>query len=97
MSKNHNWSEEDCLLVITEFVKRYKTEDYKNIEKDVAKKIGSSANSVNLTRANYVALLEGKSEGFGSNASKYQKAALNNFLEKNKTLTKKQLIYIFKN
>ena len=97
MSKNHNWSEEDCLLVITEFVKRYKTEDYKNIEKDVAKKIGSSANSVKLTRANYVALLEGKSEGFGSNASKYQKAALNNFLEKNKTLTKKQLIYIFKN
>ena len=39
MSKNHNWSLEDCLLVITEFVKRYKTEDYKNIEKDVAKKL----------------------------------------------------------
>ena len=97
MSKNHNWSLEDCLLVITEFVKRYKTEDYKNIEKDVAKKIGTSASSVNLTRANYVALLEGKSEGFGSNASKCQEAALNAFLEENKTLSKNKLIYIFKN
>ena len=47
MSKNHNWSLEDCLLVITEFVKRYKTEDYKSIEKDVAKKIGAPPGSVN--------------------------------------------------
>ena len=97
MSKNHNWSVEDCLLVITEFVKRFKEEDYKSIEKDVAKKIGTSASSVNLTRANFVALLEGREEGFGSNASKYQEAALNNYLNSNDTINQKKLIYILSN
>ena len=97
MARNHNWSVEDCLLVITEFVKRYKAEDYKSIEKNVAKKIGTSASSVNLTRANYVALLEGKSEGFGSHASQIQKEALSVFLENNKEISKSKLIYILSN
>jgi len=97
MSKNHNWSVEDCLLVMTEFVKRYKTEDFKSIEKDVAKKIGAPPGSVNLTRVNFVALLEGKSEGFGSNASNFQEIALNMFLESNKNISKSKLIYILSN
>ncbi len=97
MAINHNWSIGDCLFVITEFVKRYKKEDYKSIEKDVANKIGTSASSVNLTRQNYVALLEGKTEGYGANASKSQEAALNNFLETNIDITKSKLIYILKN
>lgn len=97
MSKNHNWSIEDCLFVITEFVGRYKTEDYKSIERDVAKKIGTSASSVNLTRMNYVALLVDKNEGFGSNASKLQEAALNHFLESRQGISKNKLIYILSN
>ena len=40
MSKNHNWSLEDCLLVITVGKKMY-TEDYTYIEK-TPKKIGTS-------------------------------------------------------
>ena len=97
MSKNHNWSVEDCLFVITEFVKRYKMEDYKKIENDIAKKIGTTSASVNLTRMNYVGLLKGKTEGFGSNSSKFQEIALNKFLETNDDLTKAKLIYIFSN
>lgn len=97
MALNHNWSIEDCLLVINEFVNRYKTEDYKKIENNVAKKIGTTSVSVNLTRLNYVALLEGRTEGFGSNASKFQEAALNKFLENNSEITKAKLIYILGN
>ncbi|WP_026706663.1 hypothetical protein [Flavobacterium frigidarium] len=97
MAVNHSWSIEDCLLVISEFVKRYKTEDYKKIEKDVAKKIGTTTSSVILTRQNYIALLEGKSEGFGANASKAQEAALIIFLENNKDITRPKLIYILSN
>ncbi len=97
MANKHNWSIEDCLLVINEFANRYKTEDYKSIEKDVAKKIGTVAGSVNLTRQNYVALLEGKTEGFGANTSKIQEAALNRFLETNKDISKSKLIYILSN
>tara|TARA_B110000208_G_C11716925_1_gene411419 strand:+ start:924 stop:1217 length:294 start_codon:yes stop_codon:yes gene_type:complete len=97
MAKNHNWSIEYCLLIITEFIKRYKVEDYKSIEKDIDKMIGTSSNSVNLTRLNYVSLMQVKNEGFGSNASAYQEAALNKFLEANKDISKSKLVYILSN
>ena len=93
MKKNHSWSIEDCLFVINEFVHRYKNEDFKKIEQDIAKKIGTSSASVNLTRSNFVAILKDKKIGFGSNASALQKEAINVFLE-NSNLSKNKLIYI---
>ena len=97
MTANHKWTKEDCLLVITEFVKRYKTEDYKSIEKDVAKKIGTTASSVNLTRANYIALLTDKREGFGSNISSTQADTLLHYLENYSDVSDSKLIYILSN
>ena len=97
MAKNHKWTQEDCLLVITEFVKRYKTEDYKSIEKDVAKKIGTTASSVNLTRANYISLLTDKREGFGSNISSTQVNALLYYLKNYNDVSDSKLLYILGN
>lgn len=97
MAAKHKWTKEDCILVITEFVKRYKTEDYKSIEKDVAKKIGTSASSVNLTRANYISLLTDKREGFGSNISSTQADALLHYLENYSDVSDSKLIYILSN
>ncbi len=97
MAAKHKWTKEDCILVITEFVKRYKTEDYKSIEKDVAKKIGTTASSVNLTRANYIALLTDKREGFGSNISSTQAEALLHYLENYNDVSDSKLIYILGN
>lgn len=97
MATKHKWSQEDCLLVITEFVKRYKTEDYKSLEKDIAKKIGTSVNSVNITRANYVSLLTDKREGFGSNISSTQGKALIHYLENYNDVSDSKLVYILSN
>ncbi|MDY2588207.1 hypothetical protein [Winogradskyella aquimaris] len=93
----HKWTKKDCLLVITEFVKRYKTEDYKNTEKDVVMQIGTSASSVKMTCKNFVPLLINQLEGFGSNISKTQGEALMNYLENYNDVNPKKLIYIFEN
>lgn len=72
--KRHNWSKEDCLLVINGFVNG-------ESEEVIADKIGTSVNSVILTKKNLIAILDGKTEGFGSNTTQNQKEAVNEFLD----------------
>ena len=81
MKTSHNWTMEENLLVITEFVKRYKYQDQKTIEQNLAEKIGTTAYSVRLTRKNLYYYAINKREGFGSSHSSNQVKALLYYLE----------------
>tara|TARA_B110000483_G_C17730747_1_gene364600 strand:- start:92 stop:367 length:276 start_codon:yes stop_codon:yes gene_type:complete len=72
--KKKNWSIEDDIYVIDTIMNKYKSHEWGDIIKSIAKEIEAPQNSVKMRIKNYVAILTDGESGFGNYAKDSKKA-----------------------